>query len=76
MQLRARFPELVGNNNTDPGRTLHLLATTPALWIHAPIYLGVQFLAKMKATAYDVAVDYRGNIVYGNTIVGKNGNEG
>jgi Glycosyl transferase family 2 len=49
LQLRARFPELVGNNNTDPGRTLHLLATTPALWIHAPIYLGVQFLAKMKA---------------------------
>jgi glycosyltransferase involved in cell wall biosynthesis len=49
LQLRERFPELINNNNTDPGRTLRILATTPKLWPHAPIYLGVQFLAKYKA---------------------------
>lgn len=49
IQIAQQFPEMTKNNNTDTGRTLRVIATTPALWPHAPVYLGVQFLAKMKA---------------------------
>jgi hypothetical protein len=49
MQIAEQFPDMAKNNNTDSGRTLRVIATTPALWPHAPVYLGVQFLAKLKA---------------------------
>lgn len=49
IQIAEQFPEMAKNNNTDVGRTLRVIATTPSLWPHAPVYLGVQFLAKMKA---------------------------
>lgn len=49
IQIAERFPEMAKNNNTDVGRTLRVIATTPSLWPHAPVYLGVQFLAKVKA---------------------------
>ncbi len=48
-QLRERFPELVRNDNTNPARTLSVLAKSPRLWPQAPVYLGVMFLAKLRA---------------------------
>jgi glycosyltransferase involved in cell wall biosynthesis len=48
-ELRERFPELVRNDNTNPSRSLQVIALTPRLWPHAPLYLGMQFLAKLKA---------------------------
>ena len=48
-QLRARFPELASNDNTSPARSLQVIAASPHLWPHAPIYLGVMFLAKLRA---------------------------
>lgn len=49
MELRKKFPALGDNQNTSAGRTLRILARTPELWPHAPIYLGVMFLAKLRA---------------------------
>lgn len=49
MELRKKFPALGDNQNTSAGRTLRILARTPELWAHAPIYLGVMFLAKLRA---------------------------
>ncbi|MFO0633233.1 MAG: glycosyltransferase [Nannocystaceae bacterium] len=48
-ELRQKFPELQAHGNTSAGRTLEILARTPRLWPHAPIYLGVMFLAKLRA---------------------------
>lgn len=49
MELRKKYPALGENQNTSAGRTLEILAKTPELWPHAPIYLGVMFLAKLRA---------------------------
>lgn len=48
-ELRDKFPEMQRHGNTSSGRTLRILATTPRLWPHAPVYLGVMFLAKLRA---------------------------
>ncbi len=48
-QLHAKFPELLGNETTNPARTLRVIAGRPDLWLHAPIYLGVMSYAKMMA---------------------------
>jgi hypothetical protein len=48
-QLSRLFPELARNNNTNAGRSLKVLATSPSLWLHAPAYLGVMYLAKLRA---------------------------
>ena len=48
-ELRAKFPELAANANTNPARTIRVIARTPRLWPHAPLYLGLQFLAKLRA---------------------------
>jgi len=48
-ELRHKFPEMFANANTDASRSLQIIARTPELWPHAPIYLGVMFLAKLKA---------------------------
>lgn len=49
MEMRRRFPELAAHQNTSPGRTLQIIARTPSLWPHAPIYLGTMFVAKLRA---------------------------
>ncbi|MBC8069262.1 MAG: glycosyltransferase [Deltaproteobacteria bacterium] len=49
IELRQKFPALVEHQNTSAGRTLQIIARTPRLWAHAPVYLGVMFLAKLKA---------------------------
>ncbi len=46
-QLDDRFPELSQNRGTDPGRTLRVIAANPRLWLDAPVYLGIMFLAKL-----------------------------
>ncbi|MFO0725758.1 MAG: glycosyltransferase [Myxococcota bacterium] len=48
-ELREKAPELQKNGNTSAGRTLSILARSPTLWPHAPVYLGVMFLAKLRA---------------------------
>jgi hypothetical protein len=48
-ELREKFPELLANDNTNPRRSLSVIATSPRLWPHAPLYLGLQFLAKLRA---------------------------
>lgn len=48
-ELREKFPDLLRNGNTDAGRTLRIIATKPSLWFDAPVYLGVMFLAKLRA---------------------------
>lgn len=48
-QLHERFPELSRNESTNPGRSLQVIARTPRLWPHAPIYLGMMFAAKLRA---------------------------
>lgn len=48
-ELRRKFPHLFENSNTTAQRSLAVIARTPQLWPHAPIYLGVMLLAKLKA---------------------------
>jgi glycosyltransferase involved in cell wall biosynthesis len=48
-ELRRKFPHLFENANTDAQRSLGIIARSPELWPHAPIYLGVMLLAKLKA---------------------------
>ena len=48
-EFEKEFPELTENNNTDSLRTLRIIATTPSMWRDAPIYLGIMFLAKLRA---------------------------
>ncbi|MEM6993245.1 MAG: glycosyltransferase family 2 protein [Myxococcota bacterium] len=48
-QLHQTFPELVDNDNTSSGRTLEIIARSPRLWPHAPVYLGLMFAAKLGA---------------------------
>ena len=48
-ELRRKFPHLFENSNTTAQRSLGVIARTPELWPHAPIYLGVMLLAKLKA---------------------------
>ena len=48
-QLHERFPELARNENTNPGRSLQVIAASPRLWPHAPVYLGMMFAAKLRA---------------------------
>lgn len=48
-ELEARFPELSVNRSTSPLRTLAVIAARPDLWLPAPIYLGVMFVAKVRA---------------------------
>lgn len=48
-ELREKFPELRDHGNTSPGRTLRTIVGSPRLWPAAPIYLGVMFLAKLRA---------------------------
>lgn len=50
-QLRARFPELLRNETTDPTRTLHFLLRRPGLWLAACVYLPVMALAERRARA-------------------------
>lgn len=48
-ELRQKFPDMQVNADTSPSRSLSVIATTPSLWLHAPLYLGVMFLAKLRA---------------------------
>lgn len=48
-ELRAKFPHLFVNSNTSPTRSLGILARSPELWPHAPIYLGVMLYARLAA---------------------------
>ena len=48
-ELREKFPGLVGNDNTNPARSLREIVKNPRLWRHAPIYLGVMFASKLLA---------------------------
>lgn len=48
-ELRQKFPDMQANADTSPSRSLSVIATTPSLWLHAPLYLGVMFLAKLRA---------------------------
>jgi glycosyltransferase involved in cell wall biosynthesis len=48
-ELRAKAPEMLKNGNTSASRSLEVILASPKLWPHAPIYLGVMFLAKLKA---------------------------
>jgi glycosyltransferase involved in cell wall biosynthesis len=48
-ELRRKFPHLFDNANTDAQRSLGIIARSPGLWPHAPIYLGVMLLAKLRA---------------------------
>lgn len=48
-ELRRKFPHMFENSNTTAQRSLGVIARTPELWPHAPIYLGVMLLAKLKA---------------------------
>jgi glycosyltransferase involved in cell wall biosynthesis len=48
-ELRRKFPQMFANANTSAQRSLGIIARTPELWPHAPIYLGVMLLAKLKA---------------------------
>jgi glycosyltransferase involved in cell wall biosynthesis len=48
-QFRQRFPELLVNETTSASRSLGILARRVDLWPHAPIYLTVMFVAKLRA---------------------------
>lgn len=48
-ELRQKFPEMQAHASTSSSRSLGVIATTPSLWLHAPLYLGVMFLAKLRA---------------------------
>lgn len=48
-ELRSKFPHMYDNETTSAGRSLQIIATSPRLWPHAPIYLGVMFYAKLRA---------------------------
>ena len=47
--FRKRFPDLQVHGNTSPGRSVWIIATTPSMWLHAPVYLGVMLLARRRA---------------------------
>ena len=48
-ELHQKFPEMLANETTSAGRSLRIIATTPSLWPHAPIYLGVMLYSKLRA---------------------------
>jgi glycosyltransferase involved in cell wall biosynthesis len=48
-ELRRKFPHLFDNANTSAQRSLGIIARSPELWPHAPVYLGVMLLAKLRA---------------------------
>ena len=48
-ELQERLPQLDANNHTTAGRSLRIIATSPSMWLDAPIYLGVMLLAKLRA---------------------------
>ena len=48
-EFQEKFPDLSANNNTDSGRSLRIIATSPSMWRDAPIYLGIMCLAKLRA---------------------------
>lgn len=49
LQLIERFPEMQKNETTSPKRSLKIIATTPELWPHAPVYLGVMAYSRVMA---------------------------
>ncbi len=49
-ELHDRFPELLKNETTRPRRSLRIIAESPDLWPHAPVYIGVMGLAKVVST--------------------------
>jgi len=49
-ELHEKFPELLKNETTRPRRSLRIIAESPDLWPHAPVYLGVMGLAKVVST--------------------------
>lgn len=48
-ELQDKFPQLRANNNTNSARSLRVIATSPSMWLDAPVYLGVMLLAKRRA---------------------------
>ncbi len=48
-EFREKFPNLSTNNNTDAGRSLRIIATSPSMWRDGPIYLGIMAIAKLRA---------------------------
>ena len=48
-ELHAKYPALVANETTNGKRSLRVILTTPRLWPHSPVYLGVMALAKLLA---------------------------
>jgi len=49
LQLREKFPEMWENETTNSRRSLRIIARTPKLWAHAPIYLGVMAYSQLMA---------------------------
>ena len=49
MDFRRQFPQLQANGNTNARRSVKIIASTPSMWLHAPIYLGVMLVARRRA---------------------------
>lgn len=48
-EFRKQFPDMQAHGNTSPLRSVRIIASTPSMWLHAPIYLGIMFLARRRA---------------------------
>ena len=48
-EFRERFPDMQVHGNTSPGRSLRIIAKTPSLWLYAPMYLGIMYIASRRA---------------------------
>lgn len=47
--FRKQFPDLQVHGNTSARRSVRIIASTPSMWIDAPIYLGVMLVARRRA---------------------------
>jgi glycosyltransferase involved in cell wall biosynthesis len=48
-EFREKFPQMQSHGNTNAARSLRIIATTPSMWVDAPIYLGLMYVAKLRA---------------------------
>ena len=47
--FRAQFPELQRHGNTNARRSLRIIASSPSMWLYAPVYLAVMLIARRRA---------------------------